>query len=77
MSDTEFSAWNPGIESEIPSACRELETIDNPAIVFTERAEINQLAVDTGLSHVELIAFRPHRLVLVDRDDAPLNSDFK
>ena len=64
MSAQQFSAWNPGIESEIPKAYRELETIYNAANVFTQLDEVNQLAVETGLSPQELIAFRPHRLVL-------------
>ena len=64
MSAAEFSAWNPGIESEIPKASRELETIYNPANVFTRLEQINQLSIETGLSPEELIAFRPHRLVL-------------
>jgi hypothetical protein len=64
MSAAEFSAWNPGIESEIPKACRDLETIYNPANVFTRLEQINQLSIETGLSPEELIAFRPHRLVL-------------
>jgi len=64
MSAAEFSAWNPGIESEIPKAWRELETIYNPANVFTRLEQINQLSIETGLSPEELIAFRPHRLVL-------------
>ena len=59
-----FSAWNPGIESEIPPAYRELETIYDPANVLTSLAEINQLVADTGLSAMELISFRPQRLVL-------------
>jgi hypothetical protein len=59
-----FSAWNPGIESEIPAEFRELETIYNPANVFTGLQEVNQLARETGLPPEELIAFRPHRLVL-------------
>ncbi len=59
-----FSAWNPGIESEIPPAYRELETIYAPANVFTSLAEIDQLVTDTGLSAMELISFRPQRLVL-------------
>ena len=58
------SAWNPGIESEIPSAYRELETIYDPANVFTSLDEVNELAAETGLSPEELISFRPHRLVL-------------
>ncbi len=64
MSDQQFSAWSPGIESEIPKAYRELETIYNAANVFTQLDEVNQLAIETGLSPQELIAFRPHRLVL-------------
>ena len=63
MSAAEFSAWNPGIESEIPKAWRELETIYNPANVFTRLEQINQLSIETGLSPEELIALRPHRLV--------------
>ena len=59
-----YSAWNPGIESEIPPAYRELETIYNSANVFTTLAEVNELATETGLSPEELISFRPHRLVL-------------
>ena len=64
MSDQPFSAWNPGIESEIPTALRELETIYDPANVFTRLDEVNQLAQETGLNPEELVAFRPHRLVL-------------
>ncbi|MDJ0834545.1 MAG: hypothetical protein QNJ69_13560 [Gammaproteobacteria bacterium] len=59
-----FSAWHPGIESEIPPAYRELETIYHPDNVFTSLNEINQLVGDTGLSAMELISFRPERLVL-------------
>jgi len=64
MSAPEYSAWNPGIDSEIPKDYRELETIYNAANVFTKLEQINQLAVETGLSPQELIALRPHRLVL-------------
>ena len=63
-STTAFSAWQPGIESEIPLPYRELETIYNPENVFTSLQEITDLAVETGLSPEELISFRPHRLVL-------------
>ena len=64
MGQEHFSAWNPGIESEIPVEYRELETIYDPANVFTSINEINELAVETGLAPEELISFRPHRLVL-------------
>ena len=60
----EYSAWNPGIDSEIPAAYRELETIYDPANVFTTLQEVNELAAETGLSPEELVSFRPHRLVL-------------
>ena len=60
----EYSAWNPGIESEIPAVYRELETIYDPANVFTTLEEVDQLAAETGLSPEELVSFRPHRLVL-------------
>jgi hypothetical protein len=59
-----YSAWNPGIVSEIPAAYRELETIYNPANVFTRLDDVNERAAETGLSPEELIGFRPHRLVL-------------
>ena len=61
---TPSSAWNPGIESEIPPAFRELETIYDPANVFTSLDEVNELVAETGLNPEELISFRPHRLVL-------------
>jgi hypothetical protein len=64
MQRTAASAWNPGIESEIPPPFRELETIYDPANVFTSLNEVNELATETGLSPEELISFRPHRLVL-------------
>lgn len=64
MKQSPYSAWNPGIESEIPPAYRELETIFDPANVFTGIDEVNELARETGLSPVELVSFRPHRLVL-------------
>jgi len=64
MSDESYSAWDPGIVSEIPTAYRELETIYNPANVFTRLDDVNQQATETGLSPVELVGFRPHRLVL-------------
>ncbi len=64
MEDNSHSAWNPGIESEIPAEYRELETICDPGNVFTTLAEVNELASETGLSPEELVTFRPHRLVL-------------
>ncbi len=64
MKDNTHSAWNPGIESEIPYEFRELETIYDRGNVFTTLDEVNELAAETGLSPEELTVFRPHRLVL-------------
>ncbi|MEM7565346.1 MAG: hypothetical protein AAF353_20260, partial [Pseudomonadota bacterium] len=64
MTPGDYSAWNPGIESDIPQACRDQETIYNPGNVFTDIDEVQTLSRETGLSPVELISFRPHRLVL-------------
>jgi hypothetical protein len=43
---------------------RELETIYDPANVFTTINQVNELATETGLVPEELISFRPHRLAL-------------
>jgi hypothetical protein len=64
MNQQHYSAWNPGIESEIPVEYRELETIYDPANVFTTINQVNELATETGLVPEELISFRPHRLAL-------------
>jgi hypothetical protein len=64
MNEGNYSAWDPGIDSEIPAPYRELETIYNPANVFTRLEDVNERAAETGLSPEELIGFRPHRLVL-------------
>ena len=64
MRDRTYSAWNPGIESEIPQAYRELETIYSPGNVYNSIDEVDELARETGLDPLELISFRPHRLVL-------------
>ena len=64
MRDSNHSAWNPGIESEIPQAYRSLETIYNPGNAFNSVDEVEALARETGLEPMDLICFRPHRLVL-------------
>ena len=64
MNEHSYSAWNPGIESEIPVEYRDLETIYDPGNVFFGHAEVAELSRQTGLGAVELVSFRPHRLVL-------------
>jgi hypothetical protein len=60
----DFSAWNPGIEPEIPPDYRELETIYAPPNVFTTFDQIKRLVAETGLKPLDLVNFRPHRLAL-------------
>jgi len=66
MSDEKFSAWHPGIETEIPQEFRTLETIYDPELVFTTVEEVEELSRETGLKPVELVCFRPHRLAMHD-----------
>ncbi|RLA11692.1 MAG: hypothetical protein DRQ59_09275 [Gammaproteobacteria bacterium] len=60
----QYSAWSPGIESEIPAKYRLLETIYDSKNVSSNIDEISQLAKETGLSPEELVVFRPGRLAL-------------
>ena len=64
MKNAQYSAWNPGIETQIPYQLRELETIYHPANVSSSIDEVNQLALETGLSPEELVVFKPDRLAL-------------
>ena len=64
MKDVQYSAWNPGIATQIPHELRELETIYHPGNVSSNIDEINQLAIETGLSPEELVVFKPERLAL-------------
>jgi hypothetical protein len=64
MNNAQYSAWNPGIETQIPYQIRELETIYHPANVSSGIDEVNQLALETGLSPEELVVFKPGRLAL-------------
>ncbi|MCE8018440.1 hypothetical protein HOP62_20365 [Halomonas sp. MCCC 1A17488] len=60
----EYSAWNPGLEADLPRRYRPLETIHRTANVSSDLAEIPELRVLTGLEEEELVAFRAERLVL-------------
>ena len=64
MTNHEYSAWNPGIESEIPEAYKHRETIYLPENTSTGLDEVSELAHITGLGHAELIHLHPERLVL-------------
>lgn len=58
------SAWNPGLESDIPPAYRGLETIYRPENVTTRIEDVDEISKQTGLSAPELVVFRPARLAL-------------
>ncbi len=64
MNKAQYSAWNPGIETQIPYALRELETIYHPGNVSSSIDAVNQLSLETGLSSEELVVFKPRRLAL-------------
>lgn len=64
MTSPEYSAWSPGIESDIPAVYKNQETIYLADNVGAGHDEISELAQITGLSHEELILFHPERLVL-------------
>ncbi|MCB1904319.1 MAG: hypothetical protein KDI18_09560 [Gammaproteobacteria bacterium] len=59
-----YSAWNPGLESEIPAVYRSLETIHRPENVTSLMTDIDEIAQQTGLNAQELVVFRPERLAL-------------
>jgi thymidylate kinase len=62
--DEGCSAWNPGVESWIPTDFRALETIFSPECVAITLEEISQAADLTGLPAEELTVYRPSRLAL-------------
>ncbi len=64
VADEEAGPWNPGILSEVPVELRPLATILRPENTFTTVASALELRQLTGLPMSELVAFRPHRLVL-------------
>ncbi|MCG6659082.1 hypothetical protein HOP52_15085 [Halomonas campisalis] len=61
---SEFSAWNPGLEAELPRRYKCLETIHRPTNVYSRLSDIPELRALTGLAEEELVAFRAERLVL-------------
>lgn len=64
MNEEHCSAWAPGLDSEIPSAYQKLETIYRPENVTSSMSDVREISTLTGLSHEELVAFRPERLVV-------------
>ena len=64
MMTDRFSAWDPGLLSDLPNAFRRLETIHRPENVFSEIEYTDEVSGQTGLGPRELVVFRPERLAL-------------
>jgi hypothetical protein len=64
IAEPEFSAWHPGIESQVPQEILHLSTIFRAESVSTSLAAAIELRGLTGFPLCELVAFRPHRLAL-------------
>jgi hypothetical protein len=60
----EYSAWNPGLDSELPRDYLPLATIFRPKNVSTGIAKAFELSEYCGLPAHELVAFRPERLIV-------------
>ncbi len=61
---TEYSAWNPGLELQLPRAYLPLSTIFTSENVSTSIAKAHELADYCGLPVQDLVAFRPERLIV-------------
>ncbi len=87
----EGSAWNPGLESQLPRAYLPLSTIFRPENVSTGIARAYELSDFCGLPAEELVAFRVERLLVHEllihvttgiavpdgRDDEDLGKNFR
>jgi thymidylate kinase len=60
----ECSAWNPGLQADLPRRYQALETIHRTANVYSCLSDIPELRALTGLEEEELVAFRAERLML-------------
>ena len=61
---TEYNAWNPGLESELPREYLPLSTVFRNENVSTSVAKAHELSEYCGLPAHELVAFRPDRLIV-------------
>jgi hypothetical protein len=60
----QYSAWNPGLQSELPSEYLPLSTIFRAENVATTVAKARELSDFCGLPADELVAFRVERLIV-------------
>src|SRR5215469_14820445 len=91
LPSTEYWAWNPGLESELPREYLPLSTIFRPENVSTSVAKAHELSQFCGLPAEELVAFRVERLIVHEllihvaagisvpdgRDDEDLGRNFR
>src|SRR5499427_6153738 len=63
-SSAKFSAWNPGLQSELPREYLPLSTIFRSENVSTNLEKANELSDFCGLPADELVAFRVERLIV-------------
>ena len=61
---TEYNAWNPGLESELPRAYLPLSTMYRSENVSSSIDKTHELSEYCGLPEDELVAFRPDRLIV-------------
>jgi hypothetical protein len=61
---TEYDAWNPGLESELPREYLPLSTVFRSENVSSSIAKAHELSEYCGLPAHELVAFRPDRLIV-------------
>ena len=59
-----YSAWNPGLQSELPNEYLPLSTIFRAENVATDVAKAQELSDFCGLPADELVAFRAERLIV-------------
>jgi hypothetical protein len=91
LPSTEYSAWNPGLESELPREYLPLSTIFRAENISTSVAKAHELSQFCGLPAEELVAFRVERLIVHEllihvatgiavpdgRDDEDLGRNFR
>src|ERR1700757_821595 len=91
LTSPECSAWNPGLESQLPRAYLPLSTIFRADNVSTGVARAFELSDFCGLPAEELVAFRVERLIVHEllvqvttgiavpdgRDDEDLGKNFR
>jgi hypothetical protein len=61
---TEYCAWNPGLESELPREYLSLSTVFRNENVSSSVVKAHELSEYCGLPAHELVAFRPDRLIV-------------